>query len=307
MKRVTGIGGIFFKAKDPAAPGAWYKEHLGIDVQEWGGAARPAADVRRMEDATDMTTGSPVIPARTISTALAGIWCALMAFLMSASGLAQDRVGESYEGNPLAIVDVSVIDVAAGTTVPHQTVVLRHGKIDHIRPAAEFKTPGWMTEIDGQGCFLIPGLWDVHVHLSFWDEPEADDTSPAHGPDPNAYREVLGRFAGWGVTSVRDMGGDLEAIDHWREEIDNGEVIGPGVMRAGPYIDGPKPNDKYRMFVTSADEARKAVELLGSKGVDFTRSTPRCRRRRSPGSPLRPGNSRYRLRATFRMEPRSMS
>jgi len=39
MKRVTGIGGIFFKSKDPKALGAWYKEHLGIDVQEWGGAA----------------------------------------------------------------------------------------------------------------------------------------------------------------------------------------------------------------------------------------------------------------------------
>ena len=39
MKRVTGIGGIFFQAKDPAALRAWYKQHLGIDVQEWGGAA----------------------------------------------------------------------------------------------------------------------------------------------------------------------------------------------------------------------------------------------------------------------------
>ena len=39
MKRVTGIGGIFFKARDPGALGAWYKKHLGIDVQDWGGAA----------------------------------------------------------------------------------------------------------------------------------------------------------------------------------------------------------------------------------------------------------------------------
>jgi len=39
MKRVTGIGGIFFKAKDPSALQAWYKQHLGIDVQPWGGAA----------------------------------------------------------------------------------------------------------------------------------------------------------------------------------------------------------------------------------------------------------------------------
>lgn len=39
MKRVTGIGGVFFKARDPVALGAWYKRHLGIDVQAWGGAA----------------------------------------------------------------------------------------------------------------------------------------------------------------------------------------------------------------------------------------------------------------------------
>lgn len=44
MKRVTGIGGVFFKAKDPAALGAWYKKHLGIDVQSWGGAAFRWAD-----------------------------------------------------------------------------------------------------------------------------------------------------------------------------------------------------------------------------------------------------------------------
>lgn len=38
MQRVTGIGGIFFKAKDPAALGAWYRDHLGLDVTDWGGA-----------------------------------------------------------------------------------------------------------------------------------------------------------------------------------------------------------------------------------------------------------------------------
>lgn len=39
MKRVTGIGGVFFKSKDPKALGAWYRTHLGINVEEWGGAA----------------------------------------------------------------------------------------------------------------------------------------------------------------------------------------------------------------------------------------------------------------------------
>jgi predicted enzyme related to lactoylglutathione lyase len=44
MKRVTGIGGIFFKARDPAALGAWYRTHLGMDVTDWGGAIFQWAD-----------------------------------------------------------------------------------------------------------------------------------------------------------------------------------------------------------------------------------------------------------------------
>lgn len=53
MKRVTGIGGIFFKAKDPAALAAWYKKHLGIDVQDWGGAV-----FRWTDDAGNPTQGT---------------------------------------------------------------------------------------------------------------------------------------------------------------------------------------------------------------------------------------------------------
>lgn len=52
MKRVTGIGGIFFKAKDPKALGEWYRRHLGIDVQDWGGAAFRWADDRAGQGTT---------------------------------------------------------------------------------------------------------------------------------------------------------------------------------------------------------------------------------------------------------------
>ena len=60
MKRVTGIGGIFFKARDPAALLAWYKKHLGIDVQEWGGAAFSWADAngRPMKGTTVWSIGA---------------------------------------------------------------------------------------------------------------------------------------------------------------------------------------------------------------------------------------------------------
>ena len=55
MKRVTGIGGIFFNAKDPVALRAWYKTHLGIDVQEWGGAA-----FRWVDETGKSTTGTTI-------------------------------------------------------------------------------------------------------------------------------------------------------------------------------------------------------------------------------------------------------
>ena len=55
MKRVTGIGGIFFRAQDPVALRDWYREHLGIDVQDWGGAAFVWAD-----DAGKPTTGTTI-------------------------------------------------------------------------------------------------------------------------------------------------------------------------------------------------------------------------------------------------------
>ena len=55
MRRVTGIGGIFFHAKDPGALRAWYREHLGIDVQEWGGAAFTWTDA-----AGNPTTGTTI-------------------------------------------------------------------------------------------------------------------------------------------------------------------------------------------------------------------------------------------------------
>ncbi len=153
------------------------------------------------------------------SAVLAVARCFLAILIIAGPTFAEDHVGERYEGNPIAIVDVTVIDVSDGTATPHQSVVVRYGKIAYIKPAGEFDTPGWMTEVNGDGRFLIPGLWDAHVHLSFWDEPEGEGSTADSESVKNDYGEVLGRLAAWGITSVRDMGGDLEAIDDWRGRI----------------------------------------------------------------------------------------
>ena len=72
-----------------------------------------------------------------------------------------------------------------------------------------------------------------------------------------------------GVTGVRDMGGDLAQIDRWRSEIASGLRVGPHIIRAGPFVDGPKEGVSNRLTVRTPDQARQPVHQLGAQGVDF--------------------------------------
>jgi imidazolonepropionase-like amidohydrolase len=104
------------------------------------------------------------------------------------------------------------------------------------RPAAQI--------VDASGLFVIPGLWDMHVHLSF------------------AGQQSLLDLVASGVTGVRDMGGDVWQIEAWRREIAAGARIGPRIVQAGPLLDGPKPGVPHRITVQTADDARAAVRVL---------------------------------------------
>src|SRR4029077_14675103 len=84
-----------------------------------------------------------------------------------------------------------------------------------------------------------------------------------------AGRSSVSLFPVNGVTGVRDMGGDLAVIDALRAEIARGTLLGPRIYRAGPFLDGPKKNALYRVTLTSADDARHAVDSLKQLGVDF--------------------------------------
>jgi imidazolonepropionase-like amidohydrolase len=72
-----------------------------------------------------------------------------------------------------------------------------------------------------------------------------------------------------GVTGVRDLGGDLAQIDRWRSEIENGTRVGPHILRAGPFVDGPKEGVTNRLTVRTPEEARLGVRKLKADGVDF--------------------------------------
>jgi len=158
----------------------------------------------------------------------------------------------------LIIHDVTVIDVTGAPAQPHRVVIVRDGKIEEVGNSREGmggKLSG--VHIDGSGKFLIPGLWDMHVHMVFGDWfPRGKDVT-------------LPLFIANGVTGVRDMGGDVEVLQQWRKEINAGTLIGPRMVISGPMLDGPQPRFPSSLAITTPDDGRRAVDDLKQRGVDF--------------------------------------
>lgn len=179
----------------------------------------------------------------------------------------------SAAGPPvLALVGGTVVDAARDEPLADATVLIVGGTIAAVGPRARVEVPRGARVVDTSGRWIVPGLWDAHVHLSFWGEPEVEGGATVETvSDPGAYAEVLPGLVAWGITSVRDMGGDLEVIDAWSARVERGELLGPRVFRAGPFVDGPKPNDKYRRFARTPEEGRAAVAELQAAGVEFVK------------------------------------
>ena len=103
--------------------------------------------------------------------------------------------------------------------------------------------------IEAKGKFVIPGLWDMHVHLSY------------------TKASALPALVANGVTGVRDMGGLLRELDEWRVKIESGVMVGPRILRSGPVLNGRQ--FAFQQFaVTNESEARGAVRALHKAGVD---------------------------------------
>jgi len=151
----------------------------------------------------------------------------------------------------LAITDVTVIDCSGAAARPESTVLIADGRITEVGPSANVEIPAGARVAAGRGRFLIPGLWDMHGHLT------------------DATEDALALLLMNGVTGVRDLGGDLALLDRWRAEIETGSRAGPRIVRAGPFVDGPKEGVTNRLTVTSPDGARRAVHEVKASGVDF--------------------------------------
>jgi imidazolonepropionase-like amidohydrolase len=158
---------------------------------------------------------------------------------------------QSQTQQPTAFTSVTVIDGRSPTPRENRTVVIRGNRIVAEGPSSSISVPAGARVIDGRGKFLIPGLWDMHVHTVM----------------PGG-KQVLPLYIANGVTGVRDMAGDWATIKAWRGEIARGSLIGPRIVASGPYLEGgdqPIPH----ILVKSPADAEPAVDSLVRLGVDF--------------------------------------
>lgn len=123
----------------------------------------------------------------------------------------------------LAITNVTVIDVVTGAAQPRQTVLVEGNRITHVGPAAGIELARSAEVIDGTGQFVIPGLSDMHSHVTSFG------------------RTSLDLYLSQGVTNVRDMGGEnFAVVKAWRDSIGAGFMRGPRMRIASPIVENER-------------------------------------------------------------------
>jgi imidazolonepropionase-like amidohydrolase len=168
----------------------------------------------------------------------------------------------SGEGDPtmVAIVDVTVIDVAEGVAVPGQTIVVVGDRIERMGPVAEIELAGDASILDGRGLYLVPGLVDAHVHFL----------------DASTFGPLM---IANGITLVRDTGMPTDFVLELRSGLNRGDLLGPEMVATGAILDGTPPIiPSISVGVRTPAEARAAVRQQAAAGVDMIKVYSRLSR-----------------------------
>ncbi|MFQ5569495.1 MAG: amidohydrolase family protein [Rhodothermales bacterium] len=180
--------------------------------------------------------------------------------------------GYAQDGGVKALVGGTLIDGFGGPPL-HDSVILIEGeRITAVGQVGSLAVPEGAEQISTEGMSVLPGLWDMHVHLMInghADYPYWDRTYPPLFQSvimPSSAKQLL--LAG--VTSARDLGAPLDDIIAVRDAINNGEIPGPTLYVSGPFIQHePYPGTEFfRWGVTGEDDARTKIQHLAEAGVD---------------------------------------
>ena len=186
---------------------------------------------------------------------LSAVSASAAASLLLAIGLGASCGRSPPDG--VALVGATLIDGTGGPPLADAAVVVRRGRIESVGTRAGFTLPARTVQVDVANRWIIPGLIDAHAHVAPW---------------------ALPRYLAWGVTTVRDLHGDLDGILRLRREVNLGSVAGPRIYSVGAMIDGLPTTYPDAIGANSPRDGRKAVDRLVNAGVDavkvYTRVDP---------------------------------
>ena len=183
---------------------------------------------------------------------------ALLSLVLVASASACDaNAPEGPASADLVIANATIVDVESGELIPGRTIFIDAGRIVAIVEASRAAAPDGAREVDATGHYVIPGLWDAHVH-------SAGGTG-WHFPLLVAH----------GITSVRNLHTTvdtaLELTSAIGRRVAAGEQLGPRFLANGPIIDGHPASWPGALAVRTAAEGRAAVDSLAAAGADFVK------------------------------------
>ena len=175
-------------------------------------------------------------------------------------------------GQVKALVGGTLIDGFGGKPLQNSVIIIEGERIKAIGQIGQLEIPKGAEIISTEGMSVLPGLWDMHVHLyinghsdyTHWDKTYLKSARDIIMP-ASAHQLLMA-----GITSARDLGGPLEASLAVRDRINKGEIPGPTMYMSGPFIQhAPYPGtDAFRWGVTGEADARAKVKQLAKAGVN---------------------------------------
>ena len=175
-------------------------------------------------------------------------------------------------GQLKALVGGTLIDGFGGKPLQNSVVIVEGERIKAIGQVGQIEIPKGAEIISTEGMSVMPGLWDMHVHLyinghsdyTHWDKTYLKSAQNVIMP-ASAHQLLMA-----GITSARDLGGPLDASLSVRDRINKGEIPGPTMYMSGPFLQhAPYPGtDAFRWGVNGEADARAKVKQLAKAGVN---------------------------------------
>ncbi|WP_373057170.1 amidohydrolase family protein [Zunongwangia sp. H14] len=187
-----------------------------------------------------------------ISALKPAVLCLLIFFVVSC--------GKKKKSYDLLISHVNIVNIASGEIEEDKLILINGDSISQIVDAKAIENYKAEKELNANGKFVIPGLWDMHVHFRGGDTLIGEN------------KNLLPLFLAYGVTTVRDAGGDITpSVLKWRKAVAENKMAGPTIFTSGPKLDGENPAWPGSISVTNQQEAAAALDSLQELDVDYVK------------------------------------